>query len=150
MVLPQYENTILLQSFKAPNGALVWDGFGDFYDVAGDSLVTAVSVFTGHFKTVPSPETLHRRAQLNYLISKPAGLVDLDVTVYFVDVDNNLRMPKQAAWFTHSRVPYTQMHQATGKWLPILLKQSENINAQIKVTQTADHTNGIVTEFTVR
>ncbi|MCW1908196.1 MAG: hypothetical protein KIH63_002535 [Candidatus Saccharibacteria bacterium] len=149
MLLPKNENRLLLQSFTNPDGVVTWDGFGSFYSSEEDPASTAERVFKEYFKSTALHVRLKERARLNYLIDKPSGLVDLDVTVYFVDIDSSLPIPDHTKLFASENIPYAQMHQATGKWLPLLLEGSESINAQIKLKQSSDHTIGMVTEFTV-
>jgi len=150
MVLPINGDKILLQSFKNLDGNLVWDGFGSFYQIEENPEVTANNVFIKNFRTKLSSEHLIKRARLNYQINKPNGLIDLDVTVYFAVVEHDLHLPDRAKWFMTSKIPYTNMHEATGMWLPLLLTRTDNVEAQIKVEQPADHTEGKVTEFTKR
>ncbi|MEI6481621.1 MAG: hypothetical protein WCO19_04975 [Candidatus Saccharibacteria bacterium] len=150
MVIPRCRDKILLQSFKNSNGDLVWDGFGNFYQDNEDPESTAEAVFSEHFKTELPPDLLKVRAQLNYLINKPDGLVDLDVTAYFADVDEDLSLPEHTNWFPIDAIPYSKMHVATGKWLPIILKKSSLLKAEIRVEQPGDHTKGIVTEFNLK
>ena len=150
MVLPITGNQILLQSFTNPDDSIIWDGFGRFYTNKEDPISTAEAVSLDYFKSISLPIKLDERARLNYFIEKPGGMVNLDVTVYTAETDIGLQMPDHAKWFTIGEIPYVQMHQATGKWLPLLLSRSEHIDAKIKVEQLTDHTAGVVTEFTVQ
>ena len=52
-------------------------------------------------------------------------------------------------WFAPSEIPYLQIHEATGKWLPIILNKPDLLTATIKVAQPGNHTAGKVTEFTI-
>jgi hypothetical protein len=150
MVLPMHNDTILLQSFTDDMGGVIWDGFGSFYAPTDTPLATAIEVFSDIFKLTPSADSLHEAASLNYFIRKSTGLVDLHITVYFADADDKLVITGQMTWFNQNEIPYKQMHPATGKWLPIVLKSSEPVDATIKVEQLGDHTTGKVTAFVVK
>ena len=149
MVLPNANGKLLLQSFES-DGQTIWDGFGGFYVSGDDPKKTAQKVFFDSFKQSINPETLVRRAKLKYFISKPSGLVDLDISIYFANLADTSLSTKKTKWFNTSNIPYDQMHVATGKWLPLLLKKPELFKATIRVDQPGDHTKGIVTEFTVQ
>ena len=149
MVLPVVGGKVLLQWFKN-NGQTIWDGFGSFYLNGNDSKVTAQKVFADTFKESISPENLVERAKLKYYISKPSGLVDLDITIYFANLTTTSLSGKNTKWFNETNVPYNQMHVATGKWLPILMKKPELLKAILRVDQDGDHTKGVVIEFTTQ
>lgn len=149
MVLPVVGDKVLLQWFES-KGQTMWDGFGSFYPNDNDSKVTAQKVFADSFKQSISPENLVERAKLKYYISKPSGLVDLDITIYFANLTTTSLSGKNTKWFDETNIPYSQMHVATGKWLPVLMKKPDLLKATLRVDQPGDHTNGTVTEFTVQ
>lgn len=146
MVLPFSKGKILLQSFEN-KGETVWDGFGSFYSNSDSPEATAQKVFADKFKQNIRPEDLIVRANLQYLISKPSGLVDLEITIYFANVADTSLGGDNLKWFDDSNIPYEQMHIATGKWLPVILKRPELLKAIVRVDQPGDHTKGAVTEF---
>lgn len=146
MVLPRRtDGSILLQSWTNEQGT-VTDGFGSFYQAGEDPKQTAQKVLATNFDT---KALLTEAARLQYFITKPTGLVDLKVTVYFAAVAEDLKLQETMQWFVPSDVPYARMHDATGKWLPVILEHSRLLVATIRVEQPGDHTKGKVTEFTV-
>lgn len=148
MVLPVRHGKLLLQSF-VKDGQQAWDGFGRFYQAGETPKETAVRVFADNFMQAIDPARLVQRAQLQYFIDKSEGLVDLKITIYFAEVTSGSIEAENTEWFELSNIPYKQMHQATGKWLPILLGKPELLKATIRVNQPGDHTSGEVSEFTI-
>lgn len=147
MVLPKLKDKLLLQSFEK-DGDTTWDGFGSFYDGDDDPKETAQKVFEDSFADKIGDNRLVERAKLKYFIHKSTGLVELDITVYFAfPVDASLKR-ENSEWFDTANIPYSQMHPATGRWLPLLLKDTALLKAVISIEQPGDHTKGIVTEFT--
>ncbi len=149
MVLPRADNKILLRSFNDDEGGVHWDGFGSFYKVSNAPDATAVDVYSENFNTALSPGSLNNVADLTYFIDKPTGLVELHVTVYFADSDDDLTINAEMMWFDQTQIPYLQMDESTGKWLPIVIKNTKLLTAMIKVEQSGDHTSGRVTDFIV-
>jgi hypothetical protein len=150
MVLPKRASSILLQSFTNDEGGIIWDGFGCFYKLGDNPLKVALQVFSNNFKSGLDSRSLHQTADLNYFINKPDGLVDLRISVYFADTDDELAVTGQMDWFDQDDVPYNHMHPATAKWLPIILvKPAELLTATVKAEQPGHHTTGKVTSFVV-
>ncbi len=149
MVLPNADGKVLLQSFES-NGQTIWDGFGCFYSSGEDPKKTAQKVIFDSFKLSLDTEALVERAILKYFITKPTGLVDLEITVYFANLADASLSSNNIKWFDNLNIPYGQMHVATGKWLPIILKKPELLKAVVQVDQPDDHTQGTVTEFTTK
>ena len=146
MALPRRkDNRILLQSWTKEN-VTITDGFGSFYHPDENPEQIAKRELAGNFGI---EATLTKAAELQYFMDKPTGLIDLKVTVYFADVMEDPKLQQQMCWFSPSDIPYSQMHDATGKWLPIILEKPELLTATIKVSQPGNHTAGKVTEFTV-
>ncbi len=146
MVLPRRsDGNILLQTWTK-EGKTTTDGFGSFFQPGDDPEQIAQKELTEQFGI---KATLTQAAQLQYFMDKPTGLVDLKLTVYFADVTEDPRLQEQMHWFAPSDIPYSQMHEATGKWLPIIIEKPGLLTATIKVSQPGDHTVGKVTEFTI-
>ncbi|HSX05374.1 MAG TPA: NUDIX hydrolase [Candidatus Saccharimonadales bacterium] len=146
MILPRRnDGSILLQTWTK-EGKTITDGFGSFFQPGDDPEQIAQHELTEQFGIKAD---LTQAAQLQYFMDKPTGLVDLKITVYFADVTGNPILQEQMHWFAPSDIPYSQMHEATGKWLPIILKMPELLTATIKVAQPGHHTAGKVIEFTV-
>jgi hypothetical protein len=146
MILPRRKNgNILLQTWTNDKGTIT-DGFGSFYQVDEDSQVIAQNVLT---ENLGIEAEFTKAARLQYFIDKPTGLVDLKITVYFADIEQEPSLQEQMYWFAAIDVPYVQMHPATGKWLPLILSGHTPLLATIKVHQPGDHTAGQVTSFVV-
>ncbi|HSX30326.1 MAG TPA: NUDIX hydrolase [Candidatus Saccharimonadales bacterium] len=145
MILPRrQDDSLLLQSWTNEDGT-VTDGFGSFYQANEDPKQTAAKEL-GKFEIKAQ---LSEVARLQYFMDKPTGLVDLKITIYFADIEEEPLLQEQMHWFAPDDVPYAQIHPATGKWLPLLLAGQIPLKATIKVHQPGHHTKGKVTEFTV-
>jgi hypothetical protein len=146
MVLPRREDgSILLQTWTDEHG-IITDGFGSFYHEHKNLLETVQKVLV---EKINIKAQLVKAAKLQYFIDKPSGLVDLEVTVYFADVVEEIKNSKEMHWYTADDIPYEQMHPATEKWLPLLLNGNTTLRATIKVDQPGHHATGRVIEFLV-
>lgn len=146
MILPRRsDGSILLQSWTK-EGVTTTDGFGSFYQPNENPEQIAKKELADNFGI---EAILTRAAQLQYFMDKPTGLVDLKITIYFADVEKTPNLQQQMHWFAPNDIPYSQMHEATGKWFPIILEKPELLTATIKVSQPGDHNTGKVTEFTI-
>jgi len=146
MILPRRsDGKILLQTWTE-EGITTTDGFGSFYLIHEDPKQVARNEITRRFNI---KVVLTEAASLQYFIDKPTGLVDLKVIVYFADITDDKILEERMHWFASSDIPYSQMHEATRKWLPIILENHTQLKATIMVAQPGDHTSGKVTEFTV-
>jgi hypothetical protein len=146
MVLPRRKDgNILLQTWANKSGTTT-DGFGSFYQFDEEPMQIAQKELAEHFNVKAK---LTEAARLQYFMNKPTGLVDLKITIYFADITETPVMQEQMRWFAPSDIPYKQMHEATGKWLPIILESPELLTATIRVDQPGDHTVGKVTEFII-
>lgn len=146
MMLPRRPNgDILLQSWTK-DGTTTTDGFGSFYQPGDDPKQIAQKELSEKCSTRAN---LVEAANLQYFMDKPTGLVDLKITIYFADIAEEPILQEQMHWFAPDAIPYSQMHEATGKWLPIILKHPALLRATVKISQPGHHTAGKVTEFTV-
>jgi hypothetical protein len=95
MILPRRsDGSILLQSWTK-KGITTTDGFGSFYQPNENPKQIAKKELANNFGITA---ILTRAAQLQYLMDKPSGLVDLKITIYFADVKENPNLQKQMHW----------------------------------------------------
>jgi hypothetical protein len=101
-------------------GGIVTDGFGSFYQADEDPKQTAAK----ELSKFGVKALLTEVARLQYFMDKPTGLVDLKITIYFADIEEEPSLQEQMHWFSPGDIPYVQIHPATGNgcrysWLGI-------------------------------
>jgi len=149
MILPRHANSILLRKFTDNVGQPTYDGFGSFYKESELPDEVAHRVLEENLQTKLSSQVVRKAAELKYYINKPTGLVDLNITVYFADISDYQDNAEVMQWFELTEIPYTQMHQATQKWLPVVLTLPELLKATVHIEQPDGHATGTVSEFTI-
>ena len=152
MILPKAGNQILLQKLKlSSEKSEYWDGFGSFYNVNESSLKIAQKVFIDNFEAKVELNQLELVAELIFSIEKPHEIVTLYTDIYFINMDEHTKKllinKPSFRWHKFDDIPYHLMHQATGQWLPLVIK-GEHIKAKIIVKQLKNHLNGVLEKFT--
>jgi hypothetical protein len=98
MVLPRRQDgSILLQSWANEDG-IVTDGFGSFYQPDEDPKQAAAKVLSKFGVKARLVES----ARLQYFMDKPEGMVDLKITVYFAQIEEEPVLQEHMHWFASS------------------------------------------------